>query len=209
MISFVVGKTSETFNLYSYMNLLNKQETVDSSIFANWFKRPMLDAELNKNGRLNNFYLPPSTKNLVNMFYTLPNKPIEINDSWMIDVNFLSMNQAFSCDSMYQNNKATLVDVVEENGEKIALISYSIDEYLSGKIHMPFGKGDKEPENGFVSAKMKAIAKFSISNGRMIHYRGKLNLNAENMMFQDMSQTFGLEIAEDFPPEILKLLENK
>ncbi len=207
VINILIGKDNGNIQMLSYMNLLNNKEVVDSSIFGNFFKKPMLNAEIDKRGQLKTFYLPPASKNLINMFFQLPTKPVSINDSWTIDVNYATINLSMTTDSIQQDNKATLLDVKEVDGETIAYISYSVNEYIHGDLSLPFG--DAEPKTGFISVNLQSIAEFSITKGQILSYKGKAVIETKNMMMQSMSQTFGLERADDLPQEVLDLLKNQ
>ena len=57
-------------------------------------------------------------KNLLALFFQLPSKPVKIGEKWSIDLNWISMDQNFKCDSMKKVNEVQLIDVFKRKGEK-------------------------------------------------------------------------------------------
>lgn len=51
------------------------------------------------------------------MLFELPTKAVQIGDSWSLDINLISNDHNFICDSSYKTNKVTMVEIKKVNGE--------------------------------------------------------------------------------------------
>lgn len=145
-----------------------------------------LRGAINEDGTIQSFYTKGDQKNLLAMFFELPGKPVKVGESWKLDVNFISMDQNFVCDSSYKKNNVTLVSVENRNGEHVAILKYNITEYVDGNFigqHM--------------SMKMafEGMSAFSIEKGQWVMYAGIMSIANTGMMAAQITKKVSL-IAE-------------
>lgn len=163
-------------------------------IMNSMMKGTMLRGSVNKNGSLHSFWVKSNQKNLLSLFFELPNKIVNKGDSWTLDnVNFIGNDQNFICRKAKKKNLITLIDIKEKDGETIAVIDYDILEFVSGDFNSPafFGNegGNKPTEMEFI---YKAQAEFSVSKGKWISYNGIMSLDASGVMTSVQKQKFAL-----------------
>ena len=156
----------------SAMNIISKMMNQLSSGI-------MLRGSVNENGVINSFYLKREQKNILAMFFQLPNKEIKIGDKWPLDVNLISMDQSFKCDTSSRKNIVTLIDLNKVNGDTIATIKYDISEYVLGTFINPFAGVNVK---SMMKVGLNAIGKFSTNKGRWISYDGIMLLDASGVM---------------------------
>ena len=149
----------------------------------------MLRGSVNENGSINSFYLQNGQKNLVAMFFELPNKPIKVGDSWELSTNLLSVDQNFICDTAYKKNNVTLIALKNTGSETLAVIKYDIIEFISGNFNSPLMSG---PEKTMMKMTYNAIAEFSIEKGRWTTYDGVMSLATTGMTESHTTKKFTL-----------------
>jgi hypothetical protein len=179
----------------------NKKEDVEEDeanqmkkIMNSMTKGTMLRGSIYKNGALHSFWMKSSQKNLLSLFFELPEKPINKGDTWTLDnVNFIGNDQNFICRTAEKKNLITLIDIKEVEGETIAVIDYDILEYVSGDFNSPafFGNegGNKATTMKFI---YKAQAEFSVDKGKWVSYNGIMSLNASGFMNSVQKKKFAL-----------------
>jgi len=151
----------------------------------------MLRGSVYANGGIHSFWVKNSQKNLIALFFELPTKPVKIGDRWKLDINLISNDQNFSCDSAYKINEVTLTDIKIIQGETIAVIKYNIVEYVHGSFDSPlFMGGGKQPT--MMQFSHQAIADFSVDKGRWISYDGIMSLDATGVMTAKTKTKFTL-----------------
>ena len=105
----------------------------------------MLHGEISEEGIIKSFYLANKQKNLVALFFQLPGRPVKVGDEWPLDIQLLSTDQGFICDSSYRKNVVRVVNISNSDGEHIVTLNYDIIEYVHGSYKLPFfGNGRKK-----------------------------------------------------------------
>ncbi len=143
----------------------------------------MLRGSLYEDGTIESFYTKGDQKNLMALMFELPGRPVKTGDTWSLSINFLSMDQNFTCDSSYRKNTVKLVGVENRNGEHIVNLKYDIVEYVRG---------------AFMSTKttMKmtyyGIAGFSLEKGRWTIYEGVMSLTSTGIMTSQTAKRISL-----------------
>ena len=139
----------------------------------------VLRGKVSPEGELLSFYYKEAQKNLISILFELPTKPVAIGDEWELKVSMVSMDQNFKADTLYRKNIVQLKDIKNKNGNKIAVIEYDIEEYVSGD----FGNGmmamfskDKSDKKTFMKMSHKATAEFDINKGYWILYDGIMDI---------------------------------
>lgn len=156
----------------------------------------MLRGEVSENGEIQSFYLNAFQKNLIAVFFELPNKIVKVGDEWKLEINLVSMDQNFICDSSFSQNKVTLTELKREAGETIAVLKYDIVEFVSGKIKRPFNNTEKR---GNVKMLYTATAEFSIERGRWVSYKGIMSGTSVGLTGVNITKKFCL-----YPNELKK-----
>ncbi|TCZ73470.1 hypothetical protein [Flaviaesturariibacter aridisoli] len=151
----------------------------------------MLRGAVYDSGAIESFYVKNDQRNLIAVFFQLPGKPVKVGDSWSLDVNFISMDQNFKCDTAYRKNKVTLLDVKESGAGKIAVLKYDLEEFISGDFNSPmFGtaKGSKT----MMKVTYQAVGEFSVEKGRWSSYNGFISIAASGVVTQASTKKFSL-----------------
>ena len=153
----------------------------------------MLRGSVYETGEIHSFWLKSNQKNIIALLFQLPTKPVQIGDIWEVDVNLISNDQNFECDSAYRRNVVKLVDLKKVNGDNIAVVKYDIVEYVKGNFTMPSfsGKGGDKTAT-MMKFTHQAIAEFSLSKGRWISYDGIMTLVASGVMTANKKTKFTL-----------------
>lgn len=111
---------SEIDTLLNMLSMLNRGVT--------------MRGELNDDGSISSFYMRQSQKNLLAMYFELPNHPVRIGDNWPLQINLIEFDQNFLCENAEKRNLIKLLDVKIINGEEIAILKYDIYERVEGKF---------------------------------------------------------------------------
>ena len=129
----------------------------------------MLHGEISEEGIIKSFYLAIKEKNLVALFFQLPGRPVKVGDTWPLDIQLLSTDQGFVCDSSYRKNEVRVVSISDKDSEHIVTLNYNIIEYVHGSYKMPFfGNGPQESHSKYT---FSGIAHFSIEKGKWLEWR--------------------------------------
>lgn len=153
----------------------------------------MLRGSVYETGGIHSFWLKSNQKNLISIFFELPTKPVQIGDSWELDLNLIANDQNFECDSSFKFNKVTMVDIRKVHGENIAVLKYDIIEYVKGNFTMPsFGDISGGQTETMMKFTHKAVGEFSIEKGRWISYDGIMTLVASGIMTANKKTKFTL-----------------
>jgi hypothetical protein len=147
--------------------------------FQSLSKGVALRGAVNENGTVQSFYLKNDQRNLIALFYELPDKPIKTGDSWSLDIHFLSMDQNFVCDTSSRKNQVKLIGIKKEGTETIAVMKYDIEEYVAGDDSSPMS--DKSVKT-MMKMTYNGIAEFSVDEGRWKSYNGIMSLTSSGIM---------------------------
>ena len=104
---------------------------------ASMMKGVMLRGEINESGQIESFYLKGAQKNLIAMYFELPNRPVKIGDTWSLNVSYLQFDQSFVCKLADRTDNVELIDVLKDKNDTIVIIKYDISESASGYMKNP------------------------------------------------------------------------
>lgn len=138
-------------------------------------------------GGVHSFWVKSSQKNLMAVFFELPNHPVKVGDVWPLDINLISNDQNFVCDSSYKVNEAKLIDIKTDKGDVIATIKYNIAEYVKGAF--TFGNASQAT---MMKITYNGLAGFSVNKGRWNSYSGIMSLDATGIMEAKKKTQFAL-----------------
>jgi len=140
-------------------------------------------------GTIESFYTKGEQKNLISMFFELPGRKIKLGDSWALNMNFISMDQNFICDSSYKKNNVKVIQIESRNNEHIITLKYDILEFVRGDFGSPFSN---EPVKTMMKMTYNAVAEFSLEKGRWVSYNGVMSLTATGIMTSQTTKKFAL-----------------
>jgi len=149
----------------------------------------MLRGAMYEDGTIESFYTVNSQKNLIALFFELPGHAVKAGDSWPLDVNLLTMDQSFKCDSSYKKNMVTLVKIENQNNEQIVTLKYDILEYISGAFNSPM---DNSTQKQTMKMGFSGVASFSMEKGRWVAYDGILYTDNSGAMASRNKQRISL-----------------
>lgn len=170
----------------------------------NWFKGVQLRGLLQNDGDIQSFYSRRDQKNLLAIFFQLPSQAVQVGDKWSLELNWITMDHNFRCDSIQQINEVELLEVREENGEQIAVLKYTNHDYVEGVFTYTFSNEDVP---SIYSMKYDAICEFSITKGRWKNYAGMARMTSSGHQVAAYKQQFTLVEAKAIPEKVLKYLD--
>ncbi|GAA4298241.1 hypothetical protein [Aestuariibaculum suncheonense] len=163
--------------------MLKKDKTdTTETIFSGMAKMNgniVLRGKVSPEGELLSFYYKSAQNNLISILFELPTKQVAIGDEWDLKIDMISMDQNFKADSLYKKSVVRLKDIKIEKRNKIAVIEYDLEAFVSGDfgngIMSVFSKeeGDKKI---FMKTSHKAIGKFDLDKGYWISYDGIMDI---------------------------------
>jgi len=165
-----------------------------SEMMQSMMKGTMLRGSIHKTGELHSFWVKGSQKNLLSLFFELPNQPLKIGETWTLDnVNFIGNDQNFICREARKKNVITLKEINQVNGDSIALIDYDILEYVSGNFNSPaFFNKESSQQKTIMKFIYKAQEEVSIKKGKWISYNGIMSLDSNGAIKSTQRQKFAL-----------------
>ena len=163
--------------------MLKKEKTdTTETLFSGMAKMNgniVLRGKVSPEGELLSFYYKSAQNNMISILFELPTEPVAIGDKWEVKVDMISMDQNFKADTLYKKNVVRLKDIKSYNGNKIAVVEYDIEEFVSGD----FGNGmmvmfskDKADKKTFMKMSHKATAEFDLEKGYWISYDGIMDV---------------------------------
>jgi len=165
-------------------------------------KGVLLRGEINENGQIESFYLQNRQKNMIAMFFELPDRTVKIGDSWSLDVSFLQFDQSFVCKSAERTNNVELIDILRESSDTVAVIKYNIYESANGYMKNPMNQ--KKVETA-LSMRFTCIAEFSVTKGRWITYNGILETIQKGIMSVSGKQKLALIPFDKLTKEMINI----
>jgi hypothetical protein len=127
-----------------------------------------------------------------------------IGDKWELDLNWITTDHNFRCDSMSRINEVKLVNIKIKDNDTIAVLKYKNYEKIVGDFNFPFGT--KAVPTMFYM-RYDAICEFSITKGRWQNYSGIISYKSTGYQNAEYKQRFALIEKKDIPEKILKYFE--
>jgi hypothetical protein len=147
--------------------------------------------ELNEFGGIYSYYLQRKQKNLLALFFQLPEVNVKVGDTWSIDLQWLGTDFTFDCDSANRFNQVSLVEINVVEKDTIAKIKYDIHEYILGDFKPVWNNEAIESE---MSMDYDGICEFNVSEGKWISFNAIMTLKSTG--FQNISQKFRYSLIE-------------
>jgi len=127
----------------------------------------MLRGTINEDGSVNSFYVNSEQRNLLGLFFSLPEKPVHVGDFWSPDVHLISEPQNFICNSSLRSNRVIVTRIEYKDGQHIVTVKYDIEEYVIGITKAPFSNEPLKTDQG---CRYLGKAQFSVEKGRWVYY---------------------------------------
>jgi hypothetical protein len=160
-----------------------------------------LRGELTSDGAIASFYLEQRQRNLLAMFFELPTQPVQVGDTWEIDVNCVSMGSGFVADKASRINQVELTELsTTTDGKPLAVIDYMIAEAVDGAFHSPLSE---EPLASSMSCSFVGRGYFLIEEGRWQQFLGEFAIESTGIMASSVIQQFALFPLDVVPQEYL------
>lgn len=145
----------------------NSNTNSKPSNFNDLMQGIQLSGLLNQNGSIYSYFLEIRQKNLLALYFQLPDRQIKVGESWPLDIQWFTANYTFLCDSVNKTNNIKLESVFENASDTIAVLNYKYSEYLSGKTEIPFNNA-KRPS--LMTIDCTGLLEFNITKGRWEKY---------------------------------------
>ena len=175
-------------NIDITMRLTKDKKDTTSYMFgiAAMFERVLLRGKISPKGELLSFYYGASKNSMISILFELPVKPVKVGDIWSVQFNSISISPDFIGDSIFKKNTVLFEKIIEKDGDKIAVLKYDIEEYVSGHLEEDVtpNKSGKGNEKRFIKTTLQATGFFSIKKGMWIQYKGAMEIDL-NFLFQE------------------------
>jgi hypothetical protein len=145
----------------------NTNSSPKQSNFNDLMQGIQLRGLLNQNGSIYSYFLEIRQKNLLALYFQLPDRPIKIGYSWPLDIQWFTANYTFLCDSVNKTNCKKLESVYENASDTIAILNYKYSEYLSGQTEIPFNNSKRA---SLMTIDCSGLLEFNITKGRWEKY---------------------------------------
>ena len=197
-IKMLVGNFSDTL-------LLSESDTSqDLSVFKSMMQGVQLRGVINENGGIESFYIKRNQKNILSAFFQLPDHPVKRGDEWQLDIIWLTMDHNFICKESERINKVLLVDIIEKDNEKIAILKYTIYEKIEGDFNSPLSEKSVPI---MYEMGLEGICEFSVSHGKWKNYSGLLSYSSNGLQDASYKQKFALIELNEIPEKVYEYLK--
>jgi len=69
-----------------------------------------LSGKISNSGKIITFYMQPRQKNILALFFQLPEKPVKVGDTWPVKTNFISIGAGFICEEAEKSNRVAITN---------------------------------------------------------------------------------------------------
>jgi hypothetical protein len=149
----------------------------------------MLRGSIYEDGTIASFYTKGEQKNMIAMLFELPGKPVKQGDTYALNVNLLTADQSFTCDSAYRKNQVKVLKIETKAGEQIVTLQYHVAEYIEGDFSAPMGNG---PVKTIMTMSFQGLGEFSIDKGKWVNYNGLWSFSSSGLMSASSKKRYAL-----------------
>ncbi|HEX9952013.1 MAG TPA: hypothetical protein VGB53_09615, partial [Rubricoccaceae bacterium] len=140
-----------------------------------------LRGQITTAGEVTSFWLPQEQKNILALFFELPEDSVSIGDVWELSgTSLLSLRGPFNVEEASRSNEVRLVALEGGPARPLATLDYNLRERIAGSFgHMEFvfvGRGE-----------------FDVAAGTWRRFGGRMSIESTFMGTQSSSQEFALE----------------
>jgi hypothetical protein len=148
----------------------------------------VLRGAINSEGGIKTFYLKTEQKNMLALLFQLPSSAVKAGISWQLELNLVSVDQSFMCDSSYRRNIVKCTNIASDTGDTIVTMDYDIEEFVSGEMSPLNMTGQKT----VLEITYRGSAEFSVTRGRWLSYEGIMNIVTGGFMASNTSKRIAL-----------------
>lgn len=201
---FVLGKDKDnSINVKLIKDDVHKT-LPDDSKEHDFFTSVLMRGKINRDGTLNSFYIDRNEKNVLSLFFGLPDHEISVGDVWKSNVDLLSMDPLFNCTQSNKENKVELTKIEVINGIRYATLQYHIVEFVEGNFG-EIGTLVRRKSASNVKVSFNGEGVFCVDKGRWTKYDGKLNVVMNGLMHLNTNMDFTLNEVHAVPTHILAM----
>ena len=159
--------------------------------YASMSKNVILRGRISTTGELISTYYNNAQRNLISLLFELPNRAVEVGEQWKLNVNLVSMDQNFTCDSVSRENSVYIEKIIESGNDRVAVIRYNLREYVTGDFSnsMMGMLGNKSDDKTFMGVTHIATGYFSLGKGKWNSYEGVSEIVSNFPMMNGSSRT--------------------
>lgn len=161
--------------------------------------RVQLQGELTPEGEIASTYMAQQQKNLLALFFELPVKPAKVGDSWQIDLTCITLNSAqFKIENSERVNQVTLTEISKTpQGQTVAVLDYSIAEFVQGDQNIPFFSDEPIPTT--MDCRFLGQGEFLIEEGRWQSFSVENTVQSTGMVTSNVTRLFELVPLDELP----------
>lgn len=161
---------------------------------------PQLEGEIDKKGRVKSFYLQQSQKNIFALLFELPAKPVQVGDTWEINMYCIEMGGGFTADSAERLNRVELKEITTgEDGVKIAKVDYMLAEKITGKM-TNLSTMERDPIE--MTCSYLGKHEFNVDKGYWRGVTGEMTITSKGVMPSNMNQRIVMKAIDGLPEKI-------
>lgn len=159
----------------------------------------LLQGEITPEGEIVSTCIAQRQRNLLALFFELPGKPINVGDTWQIDLNCIIMDSSqFTIENFDRVNQVTFTKIVETpEGEPVAILDYLIVESVEGEQTIPFFSS--EPISASMKCSFIGRGQFLIEQGRWKQFSAEHTIQTTGVITSDVTQHLALSPLEQVP----------
>jgi hypothetical protein len=177
----------------------NQPDDVMSQLMQGMEGTEQLRGEITPEGTISSFYLENRQRNLLAIFFELPNGTVQVGDTWKLDFNCISMGAGFAADNAEKINQVKFTELTQtSDGKQVAVLDYVLAESVEGNFQLP-GSNDTTPES--MTCSFIGRGQFIIEEGRWEQLVGEFTLVSTGVMETNAVQHFALSPLEAVPEE--------
>ena len=162
--------------------------------------QPQLEGVIDSKGEVVSFYLPQSQKNLLALMYELPDHPVQIGDSWHINMYCIHMGGGFLAEKAKRINHVELKDItIDDDGNSVAVIDYTHTEIVSGTMLNPMTQKKVPTE---MTCSYIGRHEFYLNKGYWKSINGEMSIQSEGVMESKTKQRMAMLPISELPSGI-------
>jgi hypothetical protein len=160
-----------------------------------------LRGELTSEGEIASFWLEQKQLNLLSMLFEMPIGPVNVGDTWELEVRCISMGNGFIVENASRTNLVEFTEVsTTSDGRLVAVLNYLISESVEGSFDSPFSA---EPSPASMTCLYTGQGRFLIAEGRWEQFSGQLSMQSSGFMDSNSTNQFTLIPLDEIPPSYL------
>ncbi len=207
MVSILEKNPTGNISIEMFLDNVDCPEQAPDNSFAQGFGQLLsgmqgtaqLRGEISPEGEITSFYVAQQQKNLLALFFELPTKPVEVGDTWQIDLTCILLNSAqFIVENSDRVNEVKLAEIIETpTGEMVAVLEYRIAESVEGQQDIPFFTAAPVPSS--MKCDFVGQGEFLIEEGRWKQFSAEYTIQSTGIITADVTQHLALTPLDEVP----------